>query len=143
MSNTTTKIIRNAEFFWAKLDTPVNPFGAGDAWELQIRTNSEETATEWALEHINVKKHDEGYFYANLKRYAQSPKTGKKYAKPIIVGKEKEKIEGVMIGNGSKGNVKVFQYDYSNAGKSGTATQFVAVQVTDLIEYKADEIIDF
>ena len=41
------------------------------------------------------------------------------------------------IGNGSVGNVIVYQYPYETAGRKGTATSLTAVQVTDLKEYTA------
>ena len=146
MSNTTTKIINNCEFRWAKLTSPVDPFGAGKAYELQIITDDVMVAEDWFNESLNVKtKEEDGktIYYVNLKRWDSSPKTGKKYGAPIVVGREKEKIDGSIVGNGSKGKVKIYQYDYNNAGKSGTTSQLVAVQVTDLVEYKKDEIIDF
>ena len=39
------------------------------------------------------------------------------------------------IGNGSTGNVIVFQYEYNAAGREGITSSLTAVQVTDLVEY--------
>ena len=146
MSNTTTRIIRNATFNWAKLTKPVNPFGAGDAYELQITTDDPMVALDWTNQDLNVKTKEVDNnvtYYVNLKRYHASPKTGKVHGAPIVVGKEKEKVDGSIVGNGSKGNVKVYQYPYSVGGKSGVSTQMVAVQVTDLVEYNPETSIDF
>ena len=47
------------------------------------------------------------------------------------------------IGNGSKGNVIVWQYNYEFAGKTGVASSLTAVQVTDLVEYTPTQTDDF
>ena len=41
------------------------------------------------------------------------------------------------IGNGSTGNVIVWQAPYNTAGRSGIANSLTAVQVTNLVEYTA------
>jgi hypothetical protein len=48
-----------------------------------------------------------------------------------------------MIGNGSIGNVKVYQYAYYVAGRKGTGCSLTAIQITDLIEYKGGSSDDF
>lgn len=146
MSNTTTTIIRNCNFYWAKLDKPVNPFGSGDAWELQIRTEDAMVAEQWQMEqHLNVKtKEEDGkmFYYTNLKRWAQSP-DGKKYEPVKVVDGAKEPVDPSIIGNGSKGAVKVYQYEWSKGARKGISTIMVAVQVTDLKEYKPEPTVDF
>ena len=47
------------------------------------------------------------------------------------------------IGNGSKGNVIVWQYPYEAMGRSGVASSLTAVQVTDLVEYVSTQSEDF
>ena len=39
------------------------------------------------------------------------------------------------IGNGSKGNIKVFSYEYKVGGRAGTAAMLSALQITDLVPY--------
>ena len=46
-----------------------------------------------------------------------------------------EKIS--QIGNGSTGNVIVYQYPYKQAGREGIANSLTAVQVIDFKEYTA------
>ena len=48
-----------------------------------------------------------------------------------------------MIGNGSIGNVKVYQYSYDVAGRQGTGCSLTAVQITNLIEYAGGSSDDF
>jgi len=48
------------------------------------------------------------------------------------------------IGNGSKGNMKVFSYEYKVGGREGTTSMLTAIQVTDLVPYKASsQEVDF
>jgi len=146
MSTTTTKIIDNCSFFWAKLDKPVNPFGSGDAWELQIRTDDVMVAEDWQMKSLNVKSKEEDgkmVYYVNLKRWAKSPSTGKTYEPPKVLDGAKEPVDPSIVGNGSKGKVKVYQYEWSKGARKGITSIMVAVQVLDLVEYKPEASVDF
>jgi len=142
MSNNTTStiVINNANFKWAKLDTPVNPFGAGDAWEVQLYTEDMAVANEWTSQSLNVKSRatedDSVEYYVNLKRWVKSPKTGKSYDKPIVITSDRKPLDAKLIGNGSKGSVKAYQYEWSMNGRKGVSTILIAVRVDELIEYK-------
>jgi len=145
MANTVTRIINNCEFRWAKLGKPVNPFGSGDAWEVQIVTTDENVAQSWTEQDLNVKSKanpDGMEYYVNLKRWAKSP-TGKEYDAPSVVDAAKEPVDPVIIGNGSKGKVKVYQYQWTKGARSGISTIFIALQVTDLVEYNPEATVDF
>ena len=146
MSNSKTIIVNNCEFRWAKLAKPVNPFGSGDAYEVQIVTNDEMVANVWANQNLLVKSKEtpEGKeYYVNLKRWAKSPTSGKEYDAPSVVNSAKEPIDPAIVGNGSKGKIKVYQYEWTKGGRSGIATIFVALQVTDLVEYNPEATVDF
>ena len=145
MSNTVTRIINNCEFRWAKLAKPVNPFGSGDAWEVQIVTTDSHVAETWTSQDLNVKSKEtpEGLeYYVNLKRWATSP-TGKTYESPKVLDAAKEPVEPSIVGNGSKGKVKVYQYAWTKGARSGISTIFIALQVTDLVEYNPEATVDF
>ena len=47
------------------------------------------------------------------------------------------------IGNGSKGNVIVYQMPYEFAGQTGITNILVAVQVTEMVEFSGTGGIDF
>ena len=148
MSRTTkTLIIEDCTFRWAKLKNPVNPFGAGDAWEVQIVTEDREVAENWVANNLNVKSEQVGEgkfeYRANLKRWCRSPSTGKNYEPPIVIGNDKQPIDAGIIGNGSKGAVKVYQYKWERGANSGITSIIVAVKVNELIEYTPDTVIDF
>ena len=44
-------------------------------------------------------------------------------------------LEREQIGNGSTGNVVVYQYAYETAGRSGIASSLTAIQILSLKEY--------
>ena len=45
-----------------------------------------------------------------------------------------------VLGNGSKGNVKVLQYDWVVGDKQGTKSIIGAIQVIELVEYKRENL---
>ncbi len=125
-------LISNVELNWARLDTPTNPFGV-EIYELQIATESTEVADEWASNWLNVKERD-GKFTVSLKRNANE-RDGSDNGKVRVVDGDKAPLDG-MIGNGSEGNVIVWQYPYENAGRKGVSGSLTAVQVTNHIKYE-------
>ena len=133
-------LIANAELNWAKLATPVSPFGT-EQYELQIATTDAAVAAEWKENHLTVKEKD-GKFVVSLKRKAKRA-NGEDMGAPRVVDATKAPMDANGIGNGSTGNVIVRQYNYDTMGRSGVATMLEAVQVTNLVEYKATGGVDF
>ena len=133
-------IIPNAELFFAKLD-PTKPNSRFDTenptWEVQIRTRDKKTAKSWKDMHLNVKpdEDDAGIFYkSNLKKKSLK-RNGEPNNPPTLVGGDLSIIDPNTLGNGSIGNVRVYQYDYDVGGKTGIASMLMAVQITTLREY--------
>ena len=130
------EIIRDVELHYTHLVDPQAPFGTAQ-WDLLIKTDSEETKTQ--LESLGLKpKADGDMWKVNVKRKTQSAK-GEPLDPPVVVDSNKElmpEADVKSIGNGSKGNIKVFKYDWSVGGRSGTNAMLVAVQVTDYIKYE-------
>ena len=130
--------IDNVELNWAKLSKPVNPFGT-EQWELQIATTDKAIADTWSSNHLNVKqdKMDSTKFTVSLKRKAVKANGDANSAVRVVdssaVALPHEKIS--QIGNGSTGNVIVYQYPYKQAGREGIANSLTAVQVIDFKEY--------
>ena len=139
-----TVIVKDVELHWAKLETPVDPFKTGEKlWEVQIRTADEEVAKKWAKEYyINAKKDDEGFWKANVKRKELNGK-GETNKAPDVLGRSNQPISASNIGNGSIGDLKLFQYPYDVAGRKGVASMLSAVRVTDLKEYAPTSDVDF
>ena len=139
-----TVILKDVELHWAKLETPVDPFKTGERlWEVQIRTADEEVAKKWAKEYyINAKKDDEGFWKANVKRKELNGK-GETNKAPDVLGRSNQPISASNIGNGSIGDLKLFQYPYDVAGRKGVASMLSAVRITDLKEYAPTSDVDF
>ena len=139
-------VIRDAEFFWAKLDQPVNPFNAEyPHWELQIRTRDKESAQQWKGHgmHVTLKEDDDGTFYqVNLKRKAFT-RQGDPRDPVKVVDAQLMPVEAGALGNGSRGHVQIDTYSYNMNGKEGTGFSLRAVQVTKLVEYKGGNGMQF
>lgn len=124
--------IDGVELNWAKLDKPVSPFGTLQ-WELQIATTDKAKAKELKENHFNVKEKD-GKFVVSLKRKAVKS-DGTENTPVRVVDGTLNPIDARKIGNGSMGNVIVFQYPYETMGRKGIASSLSGVQVTELMEY--------
>ena len=124
--------IDNVELNWAKLDQPVSPFGTLQ-WELQIATADKAKAKELKDNYFNVKEKD-GKFIVALKRKAIKS-DGSENTPVRVVDGTLQAIDAKKIGNGSTGNVIVYQYPYEAPGRKGIASSLSGVQVTNLVEY--------
>ena len=137
-------IIKNVELWFAKLDpkfpnkafNPENP-----TWEVQIRTRDKKYVQELKAKNINftADENDDGIFYrCNLKK-KQFKKDGSENTPVKVVDGQLEEVDPRTIGNGSKANVRVFQYEYETgtgkAKKQGVASMLMAIQITELFEY--------
>jgi len=135
-----TVIIENAELFFAKLD-PAKPSSTfnkeNPTWEVQIRTRDKKQAKAWKEMNLRVapKEDDDGIFYAaNLKKKSLK-RDGTAMVPVNVVGGDLSVIDPATIGNGSIGNLSVYQYEYSVNGSEGIASMLMAVQITTLNEY--------
>ena len=134
-------LISDVELNWARLAKPVNPFGT-EQFELQIATEDKAKAEELKANHFNVKEKD-GKFVVSLKRKAMKA-DGSSNGEVRVVDANKTPMENKgIIGNGSRGNVIVFQYPYDAMGRKGVASSLTAVQVTKLEEYAPSGGVDF
>lgn len=133
-------ILKNVELFFAKLE-PKRPNDRFDSenptWEVQIRTNDKAQAKEWKNMNINVRpdENDDGVFYKATLKKKSKKRDGSDNNPVTLVNGSLEPIDPNTLGNGSKANVRVYQYEYNVGGKEGIATMLMAVQVTELREY--------
>jgi hypothetical protein len=136
-------IVKDCELWFCKLD-PKRPSAKfnkqNPTWEAQIRTTDKAVKKLWEEIGLPVKAvvPDEGapYFRVNLRK--KSIKEDGEKASPITVidGKLRE-IDPNSIGNGSIGNVRIFQYEYPRKdGGKGIASVLMGIQVTKHIVYK-------
>jgi len=134
-------ILKDVELFFAKLnpEKPNDRFDqANPTWEVQIRTRDKKKAKEWKDNNINVKpdEDEEGIFYkATLKK--RSKRADGKPQNPVsLVTGDLTPLDHSILGNGSIGNVRIYQYPYEVAGRRGIASMLMAIQVTTLKEYQ-------
>lgn len=159
-------LIKDALMFYAKLD-PKRPNPNFDknnpTWEVQIRTKDKKIRDEWKAMNLNVKLVEidaraesgkpgekdykpaveaEIYYRVNLKK--KSKKADGTAAKPVdVVSGNLKPIDPSSIGNGSIGNIRVFQRAYkvipkegeTGGTKEGITSMLMAVQITKHIVY--------
>lgn len=132
--------IENVVMNWARLDTPVNPFGT-EQYEVQIVV-SKEQAEVLTANHFKVKEKD-GVLSVSLKRKAKRA-DGSDNGKVRVVNKDLSPMENTKIlGNGSVGNIVVFQMPYDGKFGKGITNSLTAIQVTKLEKYEAQAAADF
>jgi hypothetical protein len=135
-------ILKNVELFYAKLD-PKRPNATFDkenpTWEVQIRTRDKAQAKQWKELNINVKpdEDDKGMFYKATLKKKSKKRDGEPMAPVNIVAGDLSPIDPNTLGNGSKGHVRIYQYEYNVAGRKGIASMLMGVQVTVLNEYQS------
>lgn len=136
-------LMTNCELWFVRCD-PLRPNNKFDkenpTWEVQIRTSDKAQKKEWEALNINLKAivPDEGapYFRANLKK-SSIKKDNTPAAAVKVVDGNLEEIDANTVGNGSIGNIRIFQYEYpKKEGGTGTATILMGIQITKLIEFE-------
>jgi len=126
-------LVSNVELNWARLDQPVSPFGAAQ-WELQIATTDKAVADDLKANHMNVKERD-GKFVVALKRKAVKADGSPMDPVRVVDAAKAPIMDRRSIGNGSIGNVIVWQAPYEVQGRKGISNSLTAVQVTTLEVY--------
>lgn len=135
-------IIRNVEFHYPHLFKAHSPFGT-EIWDVQVRTTEEFVADQLKSVGVNVKKHDDGYWHANIKRKTVNRKGEPNSPVTIVDAATNPWNPATRIGNGSKGNVKVFSYDYNMNGRKGVGVMLSAIQIVELEEFKGSDDVEF
>jgi hypothetical protein len=141
-------ILKNIPMQWVKLDPnrPAPAFGdGGPKWEFQAVTKNKAQADEWKAANISVKliELDGGMAWKASFRKSTTKKDGTPNKPVEVKNGFLQPMDPNTIGNGSVCNVRVFQYEYEvkaengKGGKKGISTMLMEVQVTKLVEYKA------
>jgi len=137
-------VLKNVELWFIKAN-PKRPNAkfnkANPTWEAQIRTTSKEVKKEWEALKLGVKaivpdgENEKTYFRVNLRK--KTIKESGEPASPVsVINGAMKDIDPDSIGNGSIGNVRIFQYEYKKeSGGTGTANVLMGIQVTKHIVY--------
>ena len=136
-------IINDVELNWCKLAKPMtNQFGATQ-YEMQIVAKDKAHADKITADTGISFKEKDGKLVANLKRKA-TKRDGSDNGAPRVVDSNKAPLENPgSVGNGSKGNIIVWQYEYEFGGRKGVGNSLTAVQVTNLVKYESKNNVDF
>ena len=142
-NNSRNVMINNVELHWVKLSKAVDNY-AGDStqYEIQARIPMKRKAE---FEEFGVTKDQDGMCTKNF--YKKEFKAdGSLGVKVKVVDAFGDPVDPKMIGNGSKGNIRLLARDYEikhpktgKVTKSGVTTILMAVQVTDLVKYESPE----
>lgn len=132
-------ILKNVELFYPRLD-PKKPNARFNkeqpTWEVQIRTRDKKVKNEWAALNLKPKtvEDDDGKVFYSVTLRKKSKKKDGEVNQPVkVIDGGLNDINPMSIGNGSVGNVRIFQYEYGDEGK--IASMLMAVQITKLNEY--------
>jgi hypothetical protein len=125
-------LIKNAQLWYVKMD-PKKPNAMFDkenpTWEIQMRTDSKKEAAEWKAANLKVKAEipEEGkpYWKCNVKRKSFKS-NGDPIEAPKLVNGKLSDIDPNTVGNGSIGDVQIFQYEYDMIGKEGKRVKGIA-----------------
>jgi hypothetical protein len=136
-------LIKNAELWFAKVDPdrPNRKFNKKNpTWEVQLRTKDKAQKKEWEAQGLSVKTidpdDDSGIYYrVNLRK--RTIKADGEPSSPVeVIYGNKKPCDPTTIGNGSIGNVRIYQYPFENeAGEKGTASVLMGIQLTKHIMY--------
>jgi hypothetical protein len=162
-------MIKGVEIHYLKADPkkPNAAFNAENpTWEVQLRTTSLEQRDAWKKQGLQVKKltktikaedpeddptkepvmdeNGKQIFRVNLKKPSKRKSKEKpgmmEPAEPVkVIRGDLSDVEPGTVGNGSKGNVRVFQYSFKDkkTGEDVTTSMLLAIQLTHHVVYVA------
>ena len=123
--------------YWASIKTPNTTFEPMYTVNLVV---DEATANDFASRGHTIKSMDEGSALV-VKRKVNGP-NGMVRSAPRLLDQNKQEVN-LAVGNGSKVRVQCNEYAWEYAGKAGKSLDLQAVQIVDLIEYKAEDGSEF
>jgi len=123
--------------YWASIKEPNTTFEPVYTVNLVV---DQSTADDFASRGHTVKQMDEGPALI-VKRKVNGP-NGMIRNAPRLLDQNKQDIS-LAVGNGSKVRVQCNEYEWEYAGKSGKSLDLQAVQVIELVEYRASDGSEF
>ena len=123
----------NGTAYWASIKTPNTKFEPVYTDNLVV---DEDTANDFASRGHKIKQMDEGPSLV-IKRKVNGP-NGMVRTAPRLLDAEKNEVN-YSVGNGSKVRVQFNEYEGENKYGPYTGLDLQAVQVIDLVEYRAED----
>ena len=125
--------------YWASLVAPNTTYEPMYTINLVV---DEATAKDFAERGHSIREMEEGPAVV-IKRKVNGP-NGMVRKAPRLLDADKNDVD-VLVGNGSKVRVQYQEYDWTYNNKSGKGLDLQAVQIIELVPYKAadgDELLD-
>ena len=123
--------------YWASIKTPNTTFEPVYTVNLVV---DQDTADDFAGRGHKVKQMDEGPALI-IKRKVNGP-NGMVRNAPRLLDQNKQEVN-LAVGNGSKIRVQCNEFEWEYAGNTGKCLDLQAVQIIDLVEYKAEDGSEF
>tara|TARA_B100001250_G_C19812620_1_gene796503 strand:+ start:2248 stop:2661 length:414 start_codon:yes stop_codon:yes gene_type:complete len=123
--------------YWASIKTPNTTFEPVYTVNLVV---DQDTADDFAGRGHKVKQMDEGPALI-IKRKVNGP-NGMVRNAPRLLDQNKQEVN-LAVGNGSKIRVQCNEFEWEYAGNTGKSLDLQAVQIIDLVEYKAEDGSEF
>ena len=126
-------IMLTGKVYWASVVEPNTTYEP--AWQVDICIEDAETKAK--LESIGLpiknKGDDRGDFFSAKRKVKK--KDGSDRDAPRVIDAKRNPWDNRLIGNGTVAKIKVQPYDWDYAGKSGVSSDFIGMQVIDLVTY--------
>lgn len=126
-------IMLTGKVYWASVVEPNTTYEP--AWQVDICIEDAETKAK--LESIGLpiknKEDDRGDFFSAKRKVKK--KDGSDRDAPRVMDAKRNPWDNRLIGNGTVAKIKVQPYDWDYAGKSGVSSDFMGMQVIDLVTY--------
>ena len=119
--------------YWASLVAPNTTYEPMYTINVVV---DEATAKDFAERGHSIREMEEGPAVV-IKRKVNGP-NGMVRKAPRLLDADKNDV-GVLVGNGSKVRVQYQEYDWTYNNKSGKGLDLQAVQIIDLVPYKAGD----
>lgn len=123
--------------YWASIKTPNTTFEPKYTINLVIEQS---VADDFASRGHTIKQMNEGPALV-IKRNVNGP-NGMVRNAPRLIDANKQDIN-LAVGNGSKVRVQCSEYDWEWKGNSGKGLDLQAVQIVELVEYRAEDGSEF
>ena len=134
-------LLKNVEAHWAKIGKPEKKYRSEDTqWAINAVCEPK-VAKAWKnkgysqkVRTMEINGEDTPYIYLTKPTHRRNGEANK----PVSVfDKFGNTIDPDTIGNGSTINIQYRTYDWEFNGDKGTKAELVAIQVVELVEYKA------
>ena len=135
-------LIKNAELHYARVipNRPNKKYNKDNpTWEVQIRTEDVKQKKEWEGQGLRMKAvvpEDGGKPYWKTTLRKKIRKADGEPSTPVEVKKgDLSDCDPAIIGNGSRGDVRVYQYEYDSDNGKSIANVLMGIKLTKLKKY--------